>query len=187
MRAFLGIDLDDEVRAALAELATAARDAVPGWRGEKWVPPENLHLTVRFLGEVDAEFVAGVTGALQPALLRQQPFSIPPLVLVEPVPEARRTRMLWTRFDDQEGRCAALAAAVDDALASLGMPPETRPFVPHVTLARARRPRAYPAAAELSAHPVPSVSVHEVTLFSSVLRHRHPRYERLATISVGAR
>lgn len=187
MRAFLGIDLDDEVRAAVTAFADTARRAAPTWAGEKWVPEDNLHLTVRFLGDVERAFVDELLGALAPALGRHDPFAIAPLVPVEPVPGPRHARMLWTRYDDPEGCCDALAATIDDVLAGLGVPPETRPFVPHVTLARARRPRAFPGLPEPPAGPPALLSVREVTLFSSVLSRSGPRYERLDRIPLGVR
>ncbi len=187
MRAFLGIDLDDDARAVVADFAQAARSAVPGWMGEKWVPQESLHLTLRFLADVERAFIEELLGALAPALERHDPFAIAPLVPVEPVPGPRRARMLWTRYDDPEGRCGALAATIDDVLAPLGVPPETRPFVPHVTLARARRPRVFAPLPDLAAGPAASLSVREVTLFSSVLNRSGPRYERLDRIPLGVR
>jgi RNA 2',3'-cyclic 3'-phosphodiesterase len=77
MRAFLGIDLDDDLRDELAALCDALRDAAPTWRGEKWVPRDNLHLTLRFLGEIDSESLPSLrqalAGASRPTLPSTQP------------------------------------------------------------------------------------------------------------------
>jgi RNA 2',3'-cyclic 3'-phosphodiesterase len=188
MRAFLGIDLDPEVRGDLASLSEAVRHAAPGWAGEKWVPPDNLHLTLRFLGEIDPDMAENLVARLAAELGAGEWFVLPCLVPAEPVPGPRRARMLWTRYEDPEGRCAALAATVDDVLAEFAIGPENRPFVPHVTLVRARRPRPFMCPAEVSATSTcSSMSVRRVTLFSSVLNRSGPHYDRIAHIPLHVR
>jgi len=188
MRAFLGIDLDPEVRGDLASLSEAVRHAAPGWSGEKWVPPDNLHLTLRFLGQIDRNMAEDLVARLSVEVRAGESFVLPCLVPAEPVPGPRRARMLWTRYEDPEGRCAALAATVDDVLAEFGIGPEERPFVPHVTLVRARRPRPFTCPAEVWATTTcSSMSVRCVTLFSSVLSRSGPHYDRIAHIPLEVR
>jgi RNA 2',3'-cyclic 3'-phosphodiesterase len=187
MRAFLGIDLDDDLRDELAALCDALRDAAPTWRGEKWVPRDNLHLTLRFLGEIDSESLPSLRQALAGGLATHTPFDTTVLAPVEAVPNMSRARMLWTRYHDPGGRCALLAKDVDDVLATFGILPEPRPFVPHVTLVRARRPRPFSCSEACIKMPVSSMSVREVTVFSSVLTRSGPVYERCGRIELGAR
>jgi RNA 2',3'-cyclic 3'-phosphodiesterase len=187
MRTFLGIDLDDELRDELAGLCDALRDATPDWRGEKWVLRDNLHLTLRFLGEIDSESLPAIREELARGLATHTPFDTTALMPVEAVPGTRRARMLWTRYDDPDGRCARLAADIDDVLATFGIPPEPRAFVPHVTLVRARRPRPFTCSEACTKMPATSMSVREVTVFSSVLTRSGPVYERRGRIELGAR
>jgi len=187
MRAFLGIDLDDELRGELAALCDAIRDATPAWAGEKWVSRDNLHLTLKFLGETDSESLPSIRDALAGGLAIHTPFDTTVLAPVEAVPDTRRARMLWTRYDDPEGRCALLVKAADDVLVTFGIPPEPRPFVPHVTLVRARRPRRFSCSEAYTKMPVTPMSVREVTVFSSILTRSGPVYERWGRIELGVR
>ena len=188
MRAFLGIDLDEGVRGDLTSLSEAVRHATPGWSNEKWVPADNLHLTLRFLGEIDPDMAEDLVARLSVALRGVESFILPCLVALEPVPGPGRARMLWTSYKDPDGRCAALSATVNDALAEFGIGPEERPFVPHVTLVRARRPRPFACPAGVSAtHTCSSMSVGCVTLFSSVLSRSGPHYDRIAHIPLEVR
>lgn len=187
MRAFLAIELDESARRDLAAVCETARRAVPSWEREKWVPEQNLHVTLRFLDEIDASMAQRLAEELRNALSTYEPFALPCAVAVEPVPGARRARMLWARYDDPDGRCASLARAVADTLAPFGIPPDERPFVPHVTLARARRPRPFPSPAAADHAVCAPVSVREVTLFESVLGRSAPVYTRWDRIPLGAR
>lgn len=187
MRAFLGIDLDDHVRTELASLCDVLRTEVPAWRSEKWVPAENLHLTLKFLGEIDPAAVGYISEALCGNLADQGPFELPVAQPVEAMPGPGRARKLWTRCDDPDGRCALLARRVDDTLVQFGVPPESRPFVAHITLARARRPRAFSDVRAFTTRRISSMSVRQVTLYSSVLARSGPTYERIAHITLGSR
>jgi 2'-5' RNA ligase len=92
--------------------------------------------------------------------------------------------MVWARFSDDEGRCADLAGRVEGAAAAIGLPAEQRSFAPHVTLVRARRPRALDGAALTGANAVAcaeqiSMSVLSATLFASTLTRTGPVYEAI--------
>ncbi|MDF1542464.1 MAG: RNA 2',3'-cyclic phosphodiesterase [Anaerosomatales bacterium] len=187
MRVFIGIDLDDDVRADLASLCEAIRTGVPAWHPEKWVPAENLHLTLKFLGKVDPASVDDISSALREGLAAQDPFELRVAEPVEAVPVPGRARMLWTRCDDTDGRCAVLARRIDDTLVRFGIEPESRPFVPHITLVRTRRPKAFPGHGAFTTGRISSLSVREVTLYSSVLARSGPIYERIAHITLADR
>jgi len=167
------------------------RDEDGRWRDDKWVEGHNLHITLKFLGSLSEEDVAAVRAALD--------VTIPEHVtvrLAEPriraVPNPRRTRMLWGTFFDDDGTCAAVAEAAERAALQVGIAPEERPFIPHVTLARTRRPHAVTSMAleagqtALDAAPK-AVSVGEVTLYRSVLTRQGPVYEPLDVWRLGAR
>ncbi|MBE0416293.1 MAG: RNA 2',3'-cyclic phosphodiesterase [Coriobacteriia bacterium] len=187
MRTFIGIDLDEDARNELASLCEEIRNTVPTWTRERWVPRENLHLTMRFLGEFEPDSIGALVYALGSELAAHAPFDLPVLAPADPVPGAGRARMLWTRYDDPESRCARLAATVDDVLATFGIPPEERPFAPHITLVRTRRPKGFSSAHGFSGSVLTPMSVHELTLFSSVLKRSGPVYDRIDRIRLGTR
>jgi len=127
MRLFVAIDLPETVRQTLDSLAAG----VPGAR---WVTPENLHLTLRFIGEVDGATVEDVIEAL--AGVRAEPFD----VTIEGVGHfetGRRPRMIWAGVAPS-APLQRLHTSVDMALQRVGLAPEGRRYLPHVTLARLR-------------------------------------------------
>jgi len=130
VRLFVALAVPDSVRAAIASLL---RELKPLDRSWKFVPAENLHVTLNFLGEVAMEKLPNVVGALQSAAtagtvtlaFRGLGF----------FPNERRPRVLWVGMDDRPS-LFALAAGVKAALAGAGLPHEEREFAPHLTLAR---------------------------------------------------
>jgi len=183
MRCFVGIPLECSVRDAFVDAGAAVRAADPSWSGEKWVAAENLHITVAFLGEVEASDAAAIAERLGQALGPVRALSLP-FVGVTAVPNPRRATMLWGSYSDPDARAADLASRVALACAECGVTLQDRPFRAHVTLARTRKPRrvgeAALAALASSSETVPAfVSVRGVTLFSSTLTKAGPRYESL--------
>ncbi|WP_298273169.1 RNA 2',3'-cyclic phosphodiesterase [Geobacter sp.] len=130
MRLFVAIDLPDEVKQSVAALC----QGVPGVR---WLPPEQLHLTLRFIGEVD-DAVAGIIRRGL-AEITSPPF---PLSLrgVGCFPSPRRPRVLWVGLNGNEP-LKRLQQGVEAAVVAAGIPAEERPFSPHITLARLREHR----------------------------------------------
>lgn len=202
MRAFVAFTLPHETRAALKRATDAFLDVAPGWAGEKWVPPANLHVTVEFIGELSAEALPEAVEALTRACATLAPFTLS-LGDIVPKPGGSHPRMLWARFFDGVEPARATASAVQEALVgSIGLEAEKRPFTPHVTLARLRVPRRVPADALAAANAVldalapacgvpaaPSatfVSVRHVTLMSSRLGRGAPMYEEVAAIPLGS-
>lgn len=186
MRCFVGIDLDENVRFDVAGISALLRSADPRWAAEKWVAAQNLHLTLRFLGEVSPSQADALVAHLRCALSTWDPFDVPCARPAEAIPNTGRARMLWTRYDDPRGDFSALAETVGESAALTGIAPEsgdTR-FTPHITLVRARSPRPFAASAFSGLPRVRSVSVREVTVFSSVLTRSGPVYERLASLAL---
>ena len=132
LRTFVGLDLPDVHREALAaHLAECARLA-PAFR---WVEPDALHLTLRFLGQVEPDALDAVCDGLR--AIRAAPFR---LALGEPgtFGPRRAPRVVWLGLAEGLDACAALAAAVERTCQEAGLEAEPRGFRAHVTLARAR-------------------------------------------------
>ena len=161
MRLFIAIELPDAAKRALAGL----RQDIPGAR---WVPVEQIHLTLAFLGELDEAALGRLTGEL----VRIQ---VPEFRLgfsgTGCFPDRRRPRVLWVGLEPQP-RLMQLAAGVHQAVLGCGIPQEERPFSPHITLARLRLSPARGCDAFLDRHPgqkLPSFPVREFALFQSRL------------------
>src|SRR5918995_1389034 len=133
MRAFVAVFPPSVVRREA--LAWAKR-----WSSDdrmRWTRPENIHLTLKFLGDIRAEALDGIRDALGEACAQHASFDA---VLAElgAFPSARRARILWIGVGAGSDRLRSLSADVDDALAPLGFEREKRPYVPHLTLGRVR-------------------------------------------------
>ena len=129
MRVFVGIDLDDEIRTKIARLLAGVCGFAPDAR---WVSPESLHVTLKFIGEQKPEQVAAITERLQ--LVKGKSAEIR-FAGHGFFPTAKAPRVFWIGI--QAGpELAELASSVDSARAELQIPREDRPFSPHLTLAR---------------------------------------------------
>ena len=130
MRIFIGIDLDPEVRARIARFLEGVQGFAPDAR---WVRPESLHITLKFIGEQTPERVEAITERLR--RVESGAFEIR-CAGYGFFPTARAPRVFWIGI--QAGpQLAELAGTIDMAVAELGIPREDRPYSPHLTLARA--------------------------------------------------
>ncbi len=133
MRLFTGFDLPGEVVESLTLLVNRLR---PHAR-IKWSPPENLHITTKFIGEWPGERLGEVEAALR-GLAGTGPIAIG-MRRLGFFPNPHSPRVFWVGIEAGP-ELAAVAAATDRALAALGIAAEARPFSPHLTLARIKEP-----------------------------------------------
>ena len=130
MRIFIGIDLEDEIRTKIARFLEGVRGFAPDAR---WVRPESLHITLKFIGEQKSEQVEAISDRLRRVEGRVVEIGLGGHGFF---PTAKSPRVFWIGI--QAGpELAALAASIDSAVAELGIPREDRAFSPHLTLARA--------------------------------------------------
>ncbi|MCU0229928.1 MAG: RNA 2',3'-cyclic phosphodiesterase [Acidobacteria bacterium] len=183
MRLFLAVPAPPAVRDALASWVRAARHRADGWR---WVDPALLHVTLRFLGEVDAaQFELLVPAARTVA--REAPRHRVAVRGWGVFPGPSRPRVLWAGLAGDLEPLLRLAAGLEQAARSLGHPPEERGFRAHLTLARAARdarPRP-PGTPDATAPDFGTIPVDEVILFRSHLAPAGPTYEPLARFALG--
>lgn len=194
MRLFVAVLLSDEVRNGLAAVQDDLRSRCDGVR---WVRPELLHLTVRFLGEVDDSVVAGVADAMSRGAAEAERFDMSVAGLGAFPPEGA-VRVVWAGASDESGKMAAMERSVSANLDGVGFPPESRAWSPHITLGRAKGRRSRGAgrpsgpdrdlrvALEDAALPPMTQAVEALSLMSSVLGAGGPTYECLATARLGA-
>ena len=145
MRLFIAIELSDELRNHLVEMQDRVRTLAPNL---SFTRPHNLHLTLKFLGEVPDADVKGITDALagiQP--VGEFPFTTSGIVCF---PECGRVRVVSADVEPP-ARLTQLQHLIDAAMEAKGFPRVRRPFHPHVTLARARTPLPAPVRKRLSA------------------------------------
>jgi RNA 2',3'-cyclic 3'-phosphodiesterase len=129
MRIFIGIDLDDEVRAKIARFLDGVRGFAPDVR---FVRPESLHITLKFIGEQKPEVVEAISDRLRRVEGRAIDIHLGGHGFF---PTAKSPRVFWIGI--QAGpELGQLATNIDAGVAELGIPREDRPFSPHLTLAR---------------------------------------------------
>jgi len=136
-RLFIAIDLPDDLRTALSVARRQLQKKLAGYP-LRWAPIENMHLTLKFLGDTDPARIDAIVRELNQVASRHHAFSVS-VGGLGVFPDAKRPRVLWIGIRDDERRLQQLAADVDRALAKSGWPREKRPFSGHLTLARVKK------------------------------------------------
>ncbi len=177
MRLFVAISLPDDLRDSLSGLAC-------GLPGARWVAPDNLHLTLRFIGEVDGDEAEDIDAALSGIRCQRFPLT---LAGVGDFGDDRRLRSVWVGVEANE-TLERLQSKIEQALQRAGQPPEKRKFKPHVTLARFKShpgDRLKDYFSQQALFRAPPFEVAEFTLFSSYLSHEGAIYSAEAIYPLG--
>jgi 2'-5' RNA ligase len=140
VRTFIAIELDPNVLAQVSKLQSRLKDDVPSGF-VRWVRPEGIHLTLKFLGDVPADKLAPIVKALQTASAAYAPFSLH-IAGMGCFPNPRRPRVIWIGVSEPSNTLERLYRDLEHELALLGYPPEQRHFSPHLTLGRVKRGRS---------------------------------------------
>jgi RNA 2',3'-cyclic 3'-phosphodiesterase len=139
IRAFIAIDIPDDVRAAIGEAQARLKRAHVGLK-ISWTKIDNPHLTLQFLGYVEEPAIDKIKSALQSVAAQHQPFEIA-VRGAGAFPNEGRARVIWVGCADAAGKLKAIAQGVQAALQPLGFEPELREFSAHLTLGRIKFPR----------------------------------------------
>jgi len=187
MRCFVAIALDETWRNALGRVVAAQDRRV---RDVRWCTPDQLHITLKFLGTVEPERLARVGEVLRAASREGTPFSLrrgP----IGAFPSRGYPRVLWCGVEDPEGHCAAWVRRAEPLFEDIGFAHEQRPFHAHITLARSRSPagarRLQQAAQAIALPGLPALQVDEVVLFESRLRPQGAQYSVVERFALGRR
>jgi RNA 2',3'-cyclic 3'-phosphodiesterase len=137
-RLFLAVNLDIAVTRKIGDAAARMRQAAER-RGIRvsWVPPVNLHVTLKFLGWTAAEAVMAIRDTIRDAVAARRPFEIAARG-AGAFPSEASPRVLWIGLTDPDGSLAALARLLEDRMVGLGFTRESRPFSGHVTVGRVK-------------------------------------------------
>jgi 2'-5' RNA ligase len=137
VRTFIALPLPADAHEMLEELQRPMLDLGADVR---WTPIESVHLTVKFLGEIEHSVLPPLTDAIRRVAADSGRFSVR-LHGVGAFPNLRAPNILWCGIQGDMERLQALQQGVESACAKLGFPPEERPFAPHLTLGRVRSRR----------------------------------------------
>ena len=183
IRAFIATNIDSRIICEVAETIIQLRRAIPEVR---WVAPDNIHLTVKFLGDIDPSRVDPIANALEQALTLFPRFTINAKDLGV-FPDLRRPRVLWIGLEGK--KLLELASKIETVLDPLGFSTEKRGFQPHLTIGRWRQfDRAPKKLAGLlekwQGHEFGESTVAEVIFFQSELKREGAIYHPLKVVTL---
>jgi 2'-5' RNA ligase len=168
---FVAIELPESIKRHLALMQNALRDSIRA----SWLPMDQMHLTLKFLGETPDQDLPKLIAALKSVQMNE-----PVEMQVDGTvcfPTHGPPRIVAASLRDLSGELGDLQSRIDQACHVVGFPLEVRRFTPHITLARVKdrqpRPSPVPAAS-------PTFNSSEFVLYESRLDHRGPKYTRLA-------
>ncbi|MFC1902559.1 RNA 2',3'-cyclic phosphodiesterase [Chloroflexota bacterium] len=133
VRSFIAIELPDELRLGLIKLQTQLKSG--NQPSVKWVDPNGVHLTLKFLGNTSVDIINDITTAMEDAAQVIPPFHLEAKELGV-FPNLRRVQVAWVGISGDIDRLCQLQQLIESNLAPLGFAPESRRFTPHLTLAR---------------------------------------------------
>jgi 2'-5' RNA ligase len=186
IRSFIAIELPRELKLELDrledQLASGSRAPV------KWVDPANMHITLKFLGDISHGMTGRITSAIEEAARETQPFHLEAGGLGV-FPNPRRVQVVWVGLGGETDSLNRLQKRIESGLNPLGFKAESRPFTPHLTLARVRE-RAMPDERQALGQLIESTGftaeckfqVDYVHLMRSQLTREGPIYSRIGSV-----
>jgi len=177
IRTFIAIKSPVLVTERLGRLANAMRSRWPE-QSVRWVAPENIHLTLRFLGDTAETQIAALSQGLEAIAAGYQAFTLT-LGKSGTFPSGRRAKVIWTGLTDERGSLSELQQKVEALVLQQGWEPEERAFRPHLTLGRVRQGIRAPTENWLEHPPPMEFEVQEIELVSSLLKPGGAEYRTL--------
>lgn len=183
LRAFIAVELPTRAREALGSITQDLQALAPG--GVRWVRPEGIHLTLKFLGNIEFEFVGPISQAMSRCAVSIAPFD---LFLSElgAFPSLKAPRVIWIGLGGALDALLGLRVSLEEELEALGYARERRPFSPHLTLGRTREGMPSPQRrrfgddlARASVEIREELPIEEIALIQSTLTPSGAIYTRL--------
>ena len=187
IRSFVSIPVPGVVTSAAAKIIKKLK---PLDSGIKWVPLDNFHLTLKFLGEVDNVEIPAVCKAIRRVTDQIEPFELR-FVGTGGFPNADKPRILFIGVGDPTGQLVRMVGDMEKEFADLGFKPEPRDYTPHLTLGRTRSNsrradgELVDAMRSMNVNEIGEMVVEEVQLMASFLDKSGPTYQVMATIELG--
>ena len=179
IRTFLAIELSEALKKETYLFVETLRDRYQGFR---FIEPQNWHLTLHFLGDIEPEKIEQLGSRLKEALVQINPFSVS-LEGLGVFPNSQRPRILWIGVSGDISELLTLKKQVDEVLQNMHFQIETRPFHPHITIARAREGSKHSYLISGQTFKAQRVDeIHSLTLFKSDLSPRGAQHTPLQVI-----
>jgi 2'-5' RNA ligase len=187
IRSFIAIELSDELKQKLGKLE--ARLKAAGIYGVRWVNPESIHLTLKFLGDIDADRTGEITSVMENSFRGAPSFRL----IAEGLgafPNLRKVQVVWVGLGGDMDILKNIQKKLESNLETLGFPAEKRAFTPHLTLARVNnraspddRQRLGKLISETDFTPV-TLEVNSVILMKSQLTRQGAIYSRISAVNL---
>lgn len=174
IRTFIAIPLPERVQTILGDVSRDWSQQIPD-RSVRWVKPQLMHITLRFLGDTVVGSIPTLSAALDEITAQRTAFTLR-LAHTGCFPNENRPRVIWVGLQGQLDAARALKQEIDKALIPMGWEPEGRSFRPHLTVGRvkdSRRVKGFRWEADIEPLPVP---VRSILLIESELRQTGPIY-----------
>lgn len=188
VRSFIAIELPEELKRELSRLETRLR--VESGNGIKWVNPESIHLTLKFLGYVDSDKLGEILAAMGQAVQGITPFRLEVNGLGA-FPNLSRVQVVWVGLVGEIDKLSRMVERIESLVSPLGFPREDRPFAPHLTLARMGnrvspedRRRLGQLIAGTRFAPNQAIEVNSVSLMKSELTREGAVYSRTGLVKL---
>ena len=186
IRTFLAIELPETLRAGLAQVQEELKRSRADVR---WVAPGNIHLTLKFFGNVPDDEIDTLAAAAREAAAETPPLQLQ-VTVAGAFPSPTAPRVVWLGLGGDVVPLTQLFYRLEKGFAALGYPPEGRAFNPHLTLGRVKSPANRDKLARLVAKlpPLdwPPFEVKDLILFQSVLSPKGSKYTPLRVIPLGS-
>jgi 2'-5' RNA ligase len=185
-RVFIGVDISVEARTAAAKYTEMLRGEFPNLK-VGWERPEKLHLTLKFLGNLDDAQLGDLTTAVAAAAASVKAMRLE-LAGTGVFPNPRNPRILWLGIRDPRSAISKLADVVELECERLGFPRDSRPFRPHLTVGRVKEPNSGKQLSKVHIErgfgPI-LFAVKELAIYKSELRPTGSVYSKLAAFPLG--
>ena len=188
IRSFIAIELPDDLKLALAQLQERLKAGKQ--LGVKWVDPYGIHLTLKFLGNIDVDRVSAITKAMETAVQGISPCHLEVKDLGA-FPNLKRVQVVWVGVSGEVEKLGQLQQRIESKLTPLGFTAEARPFTPHLTLARLRnqasldeRQRLGHLIASTKFEGAYSIEVEAINLIKSQLTGEGAIYSRISSVKL---
>lgn len=185
IRSFIAIDIPDDIKEKIAGIQSELRESQADVR---WVKPGSIHLTLKFLGNIEEAQAKEVEEQMRESAKGISPFSIN-VTGIGVFPNRRNPRVIWIGLEEATGALSALQKRIEENLTILGFEKEGRNFSPHLTIGRVKSSKGKSRLIEIleekkEEHLHRNLSVHEFRLMKSELKPAGPVYTVLGTIAL---
>jgi len=188
VRSFIAIELPDELKEGLAQIEAQLKLGKPS--SVKWVDPSSIHLTLKFLGNIAVDRISAITQAMEEATQGISPFHLE-VTGLGVFPNLKRVQVAWVGIGGEIDKLGQIQQRIESSLAPLGFTAESRPFTPHLTLARLRdrasadeRQRFGQLIAGTRFEAVYTIKVASINLMRSQLTREGAIYSRLSSVGL---